>query len=75
MEFCSLSQRLMLKGKGVIETEVLLMINRKSVRSGEAKLADDATRLLPSSAARMAITGPRPDEKVKPSEIDDDIPF
>jgi hypothetical protein len=45
---------------------------------GEAKLADDATRLLPSSAAPMAITGPRPGEVVKGNvrpDMDDDIPF
>jgi hypothetical protein len=46
---------------------------------GEAKLADDATRQLPSSAAPMAITGPRPNEVVKDDfrrpDIDDDIPF
>ncbi len=46
---------------------------------GEAKLADDATRQLPSSAAPMAITGPRPNEIVKNDfrqlDMDDDIPF
>jgi hypothetical protein len=45
---------------------------------GEAKLADDAARLLPSSAAPMAITGPRPGEVVKDNvsaDMDDDIPF
>jgi hypothetical protein len=46
---------------------------------GEAKLADDAARRLPSSAAPMAITGPRPNEVVQRDfrqlEMDDDIPF
>jgi hypothetical protein len=44
---------------------------------GEAKLAEDATRQLPSSAAPMAITGPRPNEIVKNDfrDMDDDIPF
>ena len=45
---------------------------------GEAKIADDAVRRLPSSAAPMAITGPRPDEAVQGnfgSDMDDDIPF
>jgi hypothetical protein len=46
---------------------------------GEAKLADDAARKLPSSAAPMAITGPRPNEVVQKDfgqlKSDDDIPF
>jgi hypothetical protein len=46
---------------------------------GEAKLADDAARRLPSSVAPMAITGPRPNEVVQGDfrqlEKDDDIPF
>ena len=45
---------------------------------GEAKLADDAARLLPSAAPPMVITGPRPDEVRKGnvrSDMDDDIPF
>jgi hypothetical protein len=41
---------------------------------GEAKLADDATRLLPPSAAPMVITGPR-HAATKPPGMDDDIPF
>jgi hypothetical protein len=46
---------------------------------GEAKVADDASRRLPSSEAPMAITGPRPGEVVQSgfgaSDMDDDIPF
>lgn len=46
---------------------------------GEAKLTDDATRQLPSPAAPMAITGPRPNEVVQRDfgqlNMDDDIPF
>lgn len=46
---------------------------------GEAKMADDETRRLPSSAAPMAITGPRPKdpELIAPPSggIDDEIPF
>jgi hypothetical protein len=46
---------------------------------GEAKIADDAARRLPSPAAPMAITGPRPSEAVQrdfgSSDMDDDIPF
>jgi hypothetical protein len=42
---------------------------------GEAKLADDATRLLPPTAPPMVITGPRPDEVATSSDMDDDIPF
>jgi hypothetical protein len=46
---------------------------------GEAKLADDAARQLPSPATPMAITGPRPNEVVQGDfrqlDIDDDIPF
>jgi hypothetical protein len=46
---------------------------------GEAKLADDESRRLSSSATPMAITGPRKDDielirKPRP-EMDDDIPF
>jgi hypothetical protein len=48
---------------------------------GEAKLADDEARRLPSSATPMAITGPRKNDIElvrKPpgrGEMDDDIPF
>ncbi len=47
---------------------------------GDAKLADDESRRLPSSATPMAITGPRNDsDLVKKSansrDMDDDIPF
>jgi hypothetical protein len=49
---------------------------------GEAKIADDAARQLPSAAPALAITGPRPNEAAKGnlgdrsrSEMDDDIPF
>ena len=55
---------------------------------GEAKIADDATRRLPSAAAPMVITGPRPNELDEPEEdfgrrpagakrgdLDDEIPF
>jgi hypothetical protein len=47
---------------------------------GEAKLADDETRRLPSSATPMAITGPRKDSDLvkRPThqrDMDDDIPF
>jgi hypothetical protein len=45
---------------------------------GEAKIADEAMRPLPSSEAPMAITGPRPEEpSLAPTrpEMDDEIPF
>ncbi|CCD97769.1 hypothetical protein [Bradyrhizobium sp. STM 3809] len=42
---------------------------------GEAKSADDATRLLPPSAAPMTLTGPRRQEKHSDRSFDDDIPF
>jgi hypothetical protein len=43
---------------------------------GEAKIADDAARRLPSSEAPMAITGPRSDDAGTPTkEMDDEIPF
>jgi hypothetical protein len=51
---------------------------------GEAKIADDVTRRLPSSEPPIAITGPRPsDSRLLPgtrqpafrSEMDDEIPF
>lgn len=47
---------------------------------GEAKLADDEIRKLPSSEAPMAITGPRKDDpnliaKPKKPSLDDEIPF
>lgn len=49
---------------------------------GDAKNADDATRRLPSAAAPMAITGPRPPQPDKESpfdgkrgDLDDEIPF
>jgi hypothetical protein len=47
---------------------------------GEAKMADDAMRRLPSSEAPKAITGPRPDDPnlIKKSarpDMDDEIPF
>ena len=46
---------------------------------GEAKLADDAARQLPSTVAPMGITGPRPNEVVQRDfgqlQMDDDIPF
>lgn len=42
---------------------------------GEAKIADDATRLLPPSAAPMALSGPRKEEAAIRSDMDDDIPF
>jgi len=46
---------------------------------GEAKFADDAARRLPSSAAPMVISGPRPNDVVQSDfgqlEMDDDVPF
>jgi hypothetical protein len=47
---------------------------------GEAKIADDAMRRLPSSEAPKAITGPRPNDpgSIKKStrpDMDDEIPF
>lgn len=47
---------------------------------GEAKIADDANRQLPSAAPALAITGPRPAEMIfgdfaKSTSADDDIPF
>jgi hypothetical protein len=49
---------------------------------GEAKIADDAARQLPSAAPPLAITGPRPAETVHSdfskstrADMDDDIPF
>jgi hypothetical protein len=47
---------------------------------GEAKLADDAMRRLPSSEAPKAITGPRPEQSSSQKrstrpEMDDEIPF
>jgi hypothetical protein len=48
---------------------------------GEAKMADDETRRLPSAAAPMAITGPRKDDpglinkRTKRDDFDDEIPF
>jgi hypothetical protein len=48
---------------------------------GDAKMADDETRRLPSSAAPMAITGPRKsDPELMPkndkrNDLDDEIPF
>lgn len=50
---------------------------------GEAKIADDVVRQLPSTAPSLAITGPRPAEiaggdsgrKSIRREMDDDIPF
>ena len=47
---------------------------------GEAKLADDETRRLPSSATPMVITGPRKESDLvsRPAnqrDMDDDIPF
>ncbi|MET4208920.1 hypothetical protein [Bradyrhizobium sp. LA2.1] len=40
---------------------------------GEARVHEDATRRLPSTAPPLAITGPRPSETG--STMDDDIPF
>jgi hypothetical protein len=47
---------------------------------GEARVADEAVRRLPSSEAPMAITGPRPNDaplvkQGSQNEMDDDIPF
>jgi hypothetical protein len=45
---------------------------------GEAKIQDDATRTLPSTAPPLAITGPRSNDsgaQSTRSNIDDDIPF
>jgi hypothetical protein len=50
---------------------------------GEAKIADDETRQLPSAAPPLAITGPRPDEsshgefgsRSPRKDMDDDVPF
>ncbi|MGP9811011.1 hypothetical protein ACTZWT_05810 [Rhodopseudomonas sp. NSM] len=49
---------------------------------GEAKVADDAARLLPPSTPPMTLSAPRPTGKdtvktipARPSETDDDIPF
>jgi len=47
---------------------------------GEAKMADDAMRRLPSSEAPKAITGPRPNDpnlakKSTRPDMDDEIPF
>lgn len=43
---------------------------------GEAKIQDDAARSLPSAAAPLAISGPRPPEQAaKTGDFDDDIPF
>lgn len=42
---------------------------------GEAKMADDATRMLPPTTPPMSLTGPRKHEAPRHSEMDDDIPF
>jgi hypothetical protein len=50
---------------------------------GEAKVADDANRQLPSAAPPLVLTAPRPSKhpdgefgkRSSPDQIDDDIPF
>jgi hypothetical protein len=66
---------------GEIATKLLTNILRVV---GEAKITDDETRRLPSAAAPMAITGPRPNDpdlvaksknKTTRGDLDDEIPF